>query len=152
MCVCDKRGDTVRWWDIRTKPVLPHQLTQYCTKRYTPTSTHTVLHKKIHLHINSQYTAQKDTLPPHQPTQFCTKRYTAQINSHYTQKEKLLILLTSTHIKLHIWFASLITTDYTTNFYRLRLHTWWCHDSAQHKAHGAAFYIYFFARVQYYNV
>ena len=72
-------------------------------KTIAPTSTHTILHKKIHLHINSQYTAQKDTLPPHQPTQSCTKIYTAQINSHYTQKEKLLILLTSTHTKLHIY-------------------------------------------------
>ena len=106
--------------NIAQKDTLPHQLTVHCTKRYTdPTSTYTILHKKIHFHINSQNIAQKDILPPYQPTQSCTKIYTAQINSHYTQKEKLILLLTSTHTKLHIWFASLITTDHTTNFYRL---------------------------------
>ena len=172
MCVCDKRGDTVRWWDIRTKPVPPHQLTQYCTKRYTSTSTHSTLHKKIHYpHINPHKATQKDTLL-HQLTEHYTKRYTTPTSTHtilhkkihcpdqltlYTKRKTADTAHINSHKAAHIWFASLVTTEYTTNFYRLRLHTWWCHDSAQHKAHGAAFYVYFvncriFARVQYYNV
>ena len=89
MCVCDKRGDTVRWWDIRTKPVLPHQLTQYCTKRYTSTSTHSTLHKKIHYpHINPHKAAQKDTLL-HQLTEHYTKRYTTPTSTHTILHKKI---------------------------------------------------------------